>query len=236
MLREIVDLLYRDRVLGVLLVLEAPCHATNREDRKKIVFLKHECDFHQEGLFGINIIGLRPGFVNEDAPVNEVVVVPNTFGNELVKNNAQYSEGDAKKVCHMRIRKRQVNTLHLKDRRHLIEAGINIQEPTKPVPKGSSRIREESPIVPVQGPRIGSSGKESIPLDNKEEQVDYGHDDTDAYLTELDDVGDISDIDDEHDFRIVGEAMPTSFLVSGHFEPVIDFKGAYGVLVSVPAI
>ncbi|ONK56156.1 uncharacterized protein A4U43_C10F4720 [Asparagus officinalis] len=83
----------------------------------------------------------------------------------------------------------------------------------------------------MQEPRIGSSSKEPIPLDAIEEQVDYGHDDTDAYLTEPDDTGDIGDIggssymlDDEPDFEIVGEAMPTSFLASGHIEHVINFE------------
>ncbi|ONK76191.1 uncharacterized protein A4U43_C03F24900 [Asparagus officinalis] len=34
----------------------------------------------------------------------------------------------------------------------------------------------------------------------------------------------------------VGEAMPTSFLMSGHFDPVIDFEGTFGVLASAPTI
>ncbi|ONK61094.1 uncharacterized protein A4U43_C08F26190 [Asparagus officinalis] len=61
---------------------------TNKEDSVKIGILKYEGGFHQEGLFETNIIGLCPGFVNEDAPVNEVVIVPNTFRNDLVKINA----------------------------------------------------------------------------------------------------------------------------------------------------
>ncbi|ONK60106.1 uncharacterized protein A4U43_C08F14390 [Asparagus officinalis] len=99
--------------------------------------------------------------------------------------------------------------------------------------QGSSRISEESLAVPVQVPRIGSSGKDPIPLNDKEKQVDYGHDDTDAYLIEPDDVG---NIDYEPDFRTMDEAMPTSFLVSGRFEPMIDFEGTFGVLASTPAI
>ncbi|ONK74132.1 uncharacterized protein A4U43_C03F3100 [Asparagus officinalis] len=37
-------------------------------------------------------------------------------------------------------------------------------------------------------------GKEPIPLDDKEEQVDYGHDDIDAYLTEPEDAGNLGDV------------------------------------------
>ncbi|ONK58322.1 uncharacterized protein A4U43_C09F11010 [Asparagus officinalis] len=33
---------------------------------------------------------IRTGFVNEDTPINEVSIVPNTFGNEIVQNDAQY--------------------------------------------------------------------------------------------------------------------------------------------------
>ncbi|ONK81464.1 uncharacterized protein A4U43_C01F29410 [Asparagus officinalis] len=68
---------------------------TNRENSVKIGILKHESGFHQEGLFRTNIIGLRPGCVNEDALVNEVDVVPHTFENELVKIDAQYPDEDA---------------------------------------------------------------------------------------------------------------------------------------------
>ncbi|ONK64438.1 uncharacterized protein A4U43_C07F25930 [Asparagus officinalis] len=69
---------------------------TNREDGVKIGILKHGGVFCQEGLFRTNIIGLRPGFVNEDAPVNVVVVIPNTYGNELAKIDAQYPDADAR--------------------------------------------------------------------------------------------------------------------------------------------
>ncbi|ONK61093.1 uncharacterized protein A4U43_C08F26180 [Asparagus officinalis] len=69
--------------------------------------------------------------------------------------------------------------------------------------------------------RFFQERKEPIPLDDKEEQVNYGHDDTDAYLTELD------DIDDESDFETMGEVMPTSFPLSGHFEPVANFEGIF---------
>ncbi|ONK60966.1 uncharacterized protein A4U43_C08F24600 [Asparagus officinalis] len=89
---------------------------------------------------------------------------------------------------------------------------------SEPVPRDSSRIRKQYPTNPIQEPRIGSSGKEPIPLDDEEEQVDYGHNDTDTYLTELEDAGDLGDIgisDDESDFGAVGEAMSTPFSMSG---------------------
>ncbi|ONK80828.1 uncharacterized protein A4U43_C01F22220 [Asparagus officinalis] len=54
----------------------------------KIGILNYGGSFRQEGLYGTNIMGLRPSFVNEDALVNKVVIVPNTFGNELVKIDA----------------------------------------------------------------------------------------------------------------------------------------------------
>ncbi|ONK76246.1 uncharacterized protein A4U43_C03F25560 [Asparagus officinalis] len=101
-----------------------------------------------------------------------------------------------------------------------------------PVPRDSSRTREESPAVPVQKPRIGSSGKEPIPLEDKEEQVDYGHDNTDSYLTDPEDacnLGDIGDSNDESDFRVVGKAMLTPFPTSGGFGLVTDFEGTSGI-------
>ncbi|ONK79975.1 uncharacterized protein A4U43_C01F12430 [Asparagus officinalis] len=152
---------------------------TNREDSVKIGILKHRGGFPQEGLFGTNIIGLRPGFVNKDAPVNIVVVAPNTFGNELAKIDAQYLMG-----------------------RPGSQAGLERQ----------------------------------IPSDDKEKQVDYRHDDTDAYLTKPNDVGDLGDIsysaDNESDFWTMDEAMPTSIPASNCFEPVTYFEGASSVLVS----
>ncbi|ONK78329.1 uncharacterized protein A4U43_C02F17400 [Asparagus officinalis] len=42
------------------------------------------------------IKGYRLGFVHEDAQVNEVFVVPNTFGNELAKTDTQYTNGDTR--------------------------------------------------------------------------------------------------------------------------------------------
>ncbi|ONK73100.1 uncharacterized protein A4U43_C04F27190 [Asparagus officinalis] len=68
---------------------------TNREDTVKICILKYGRSFRQEGIFGTNIIRLHLGFVNKDALVNEVVVDPNTFGNELVID-AQYPDGDTR--------------------------------------------------------------------------------------------------------------------------------------------
>ncbi|ONK76296.1 uncharacterized protein A4U43_C03F26120 [Asparagus officinalis] len=98
------------------------------------------------------------------------------------------------------------------------------------MPRDSSRTREESPAVPVQEPRIASSGKEPIPLDNEEEQVEYGHDDINAYLTKLEDACDLCDIggsDDESDFGITDEEMPTSLPRSDRIEPVTSFEGAF---------
>ncbi|ONK78071.1 uncharacterized protein A4U43_C02F13990 [Asparagus officinalis] len=73
-------------------------------------------------------------------------------------------------------------------------------------------------------------GKESILLDDDEEQVDYEPDDTDTYLTEPYNVGLDGDIDvssyipdDEPDFGTMGEAVPVSFPTGGHFEPVVNF-------------
>ncbi|ONK57975.1 uncharacterized protein A4U43_C09F6350 [Asparagus officinalis] len=74
----------------------------------------------------------------------------------------------------------------------------------EPLLGDSLRIREESPIVPVQEPRVSFS-------DDDEEKVDYGYDDTDAYLTELEDAGDAGDVggssympDDEPNFEAMG--------------------------------
>ncbi|ONK80189.1 uncharacterized protein A4U43_C01F14890 [Asparagus officinalis] len=100
----------------------------------------------------------------------------------------------------------------------------------KPMPRDSSRIREESTVVIVQESRVDPSGKEPVPLDNDEEQVHYEYDDTDTYLTELDDA------DDESDFETMSEAVPVMFPTSGHFEPVVDFEGVFGVLEFAPAI
>ncbi|ONK58445.1 uncharacterized protein A4U43_C09F12840 [Asparagus officinalis] len=85
-----------------------------------------------------------------------------------------------------------------------------------------------------------AKGKEHILLDD-EEQVDYEFDETDTYLTAPDDRsfdGDIGDFsfmpNDEHDFGIIGGAVPMSFLASGNFEPVANFEG--GVLKYTPTI
>ncbi|ONK72579.1 uncharacterized protein A4U43_C04F20880 [Asparagus officinalis] len=105
------------------------------------------------------------------------------------------------------------------------------------MPRDSSWTREESPAILVQEPRVGSSSKEPIPLDNEEEQVDYGHDDTDTNLTKPEDadhIGDVEGLDDEYDFEAVGEAMSTPFPVSGGFKLVIDFASASSILVSTP--
>ncbi|ONK72580.1 uncharacterized protein A4U43_C04F20890 [Asparagus officinalis] len=69
---------------------------TKREDSVKICILKYVGDFRQEELYRTNIIRLRLGFVNKDVPVNKVAIVPNTFGNELVKIDVQYLDGDAR--------------------------------------------------------------------------------------------------------------------------------------------
>ncbi|ONK60957.1 uncharacterized protein A4U43_C08F24510 [Asparagus officinalis] len=49
-----------------------------------------------EGLYGVKVIGLHMGFIHEDAPVNEVIAVPNLFGNELSKTDARYPDGDTR--------------------------------------------------------------------------------------------------------------------------------------------
>ncbi|ONK58446.1 uncharacterized protein A4U43_C09F12860 [Asparagus officinalis] len=69
---------------------------TNRECSIKVGSLKHDGGFHQEVLYRVNIIGVHSGFINEDAPVNEVGVVQNTFGSELAKTDAQYPNGDTR--------------------------------------------------------------------------------------------------------------------------------------------
>ncbi|ONK76068.1 uncharacterized protein A4U43_C03F23550 [Asparagus officinalis] len=104
-------------------------------------------------------------------------------------------------------------------------------------------VREVAVVLNTLGNELAKIGsKEPIPLDDKEEQVDYGHNDTNAYLTNPDDVGNLGDIgsslympDDESDFGTIGEAIPTYFPTSGCFETVIDFEGASGILASVPA-
>ncbi|ONK78181.1 uncharacterized protein A4U43_C02F15390 [Asparagus officinalis] len=57
----------------------------------------------------------------------------------------------------------------------------------KPMARDSLRTREEFSAILVQGP-----SKEPIPIDDEEEQVDYEHDDTDAYLTRPNDSGDLT--------------------------------------------
>ncbi|ONK71954.1 uncharacterized protein A4U43_C04F14110 [Asparagus officinalis] len=94
----------------------------------------------------------------------------------------------------------------------------------EPLLGDSLRIREESPIVPVQEPRVSFS-------DDDEEKVDYGYDDTDAYLTELEDAGDAGDVGGSSYMPV-----PSSFSTSGHFKLVVDFEGASSTLESAPAI
>ncbi|ONK77855.1 uncharacterized protein A4U43_C02F11440 [Asparagus officinalis] len=69
---------------------------TRKEDRVKVVSLKHDDGFHQEGLYRVNVINLHLAFIHEDAPVNKVVIVLNIFGNELAKNDAQYPDRDTR--------------------------------------------------------------------------------------------------------------------------------------------
>ncbi|ONK73211.1 uncharacterized protein A4U43_C04F28440 [Asparagus officinalis] len=68
----------------------------NKEDNIKVGFLKYNGGFRQEGIYGVNIICLRLGFIHEDAPINEVPIVLNIFRNELVKTNAQYPNRDTR--------------------------------------------------------------------------------------------------------------------------------------------
>ncbi|ONK58286.1 uncharacterized protein A4U43_C09F10610 [Asparagus officinalis] len=98
----------------------------------------------------------------------------------------------------------------------------------KHVLRDSLRVKEESPMVPVQESRIIPSCKEAIPLDqdDDEKQVDYEPDDTDTHLSEPIDIGFSGNIGDssymlangETDLGIKGKAVPSSFLASGKFE------------------
>ncbi|ONK68543.1 uncharacterized protein A4U43_C05F13060 [Asparagus officinalis] len=65
-------------------------------DNVKVGSLKYDSGFRQEGLYGDSVTGLCLGFVNEDAPINEIVIVPNTFGNELAKTDEQYPNKDSR--------------------------------------------------------------------------------------------------------------------------------------------
>ncbi|ONK64538.1 uncharacterized protein A4U43_C07F27140 [Asparagus officinalis] len=73
----------------------------------------------------------------------------------------------------------------------------------EPVPRDSSRVREESPVVPIQDPKVISSGKEPIHVDDNVELVDYEDDDPNTYSIEPN---------------------------GSHFEPVVDFEVAFDVL------
>ncbi|ONK60133.1 uncharacterized protein A4U43_C08F14660 [Asparagus officinalis] len=87
--------------------------------------------------------------------------------------------------------------------------------------------------------RFFYAGKELIPLNDEEEQVDYGHDDTDAYLIKPDDEGNfvnVSGLDDESDFGIEGKEMPLSLPLSGHFEPAIAFECTSSILTLIPKV
>ncbi|ONK73171.1 uncharacterized protein A4U43_C04F28010 [Asparagus officinalis] len=77
--------------------------------------------------------------------------------------------------------------------------------------------------------------KEPIPLDDDEEQVDYENDDIDAYLIEPGDASFDNNVsgssykpDDDLNFKAIGEAIPTLFLMGSHFEPMDGFEGASG--------
>ncbi|ONK80016.1 uncharacterized protein A4U43_C01F12880 [Asparagus officinalis] len=182
-------------------------------------------------------MGLRLGFVNEDTPVNEVVVILNTFTNELVKIDAQYSDEDAKipswirsTDIHwwtrlMKVGKSQVNTLLLQDRLvSSFESGLSQQFVEEYLIGDGEKERGYNVFLLLYVLR--KIGKDHIPLNSKEEQVDYGHDDTNAYLTkpkDASDLGDIGSSDNESNFRIAGEEMPTSLPPSGGFELVTDF-------------
>ncbi|ONK64193.1 uncharacterized protein A4U43_C07F23070 [Asparagus officinalis] len=94
----------------------------------------------------------------------------------------------------------------------------------------------ETSIIGLHPVCIGlPDGKETIPLDDKEEQVDYGHDDNDAYLIEPEDAENSSDVggsDNDSDFTAMSEAMLAPFPMSSGFELNTSFEGASGVLAS----
>ncbi|ONK80827.1 uncharacterized protein A4U43_C01F22210 [Asparagus officinalis] len=86
--------------------------------------------------------------------------------------------------------------------------------------------RLERSLLWSQYKNLGLALQEPIPLEDKDEQVDYGHDDIDAYLTELEDacdLGDVGGLDDDSDFGIASEEMLTSLSLSGGSKSVTDF-------------
>ncbi|ONK58317.1 uncharacterized protein A4U43_C09F10960 [Asparagus officinalis] len=118
------------------------------------------------------------------------------------------------------------------------------------MPRDSLRIREEFPVVLMQKTKVSPSGKESIPLDDDEEQVDCEHDDTDAYLTEPDDEGLDGDINSSSYMLQLDRTKPPQFRImlhnglfspvgidrsipslrTSHFEPIVNVEGAFNVL------
>ncbi|ONK80590.1 uncharacterized protein A4U43_C01F19530 [Asparagus officinalis] len=93
-------------------------------------------------------------------------------------------------------------------------------------------------IVPPSEFQVSKTVKEPIPLDYKEEQVDYGHDDTDAYLTEPKNAGDLGDVgssDDESDFEAMSEATLAPFPMSSGFKWATEFEVASNVFSSALA-
>ncbi|ONK58248.1 uncharacterized protein A4U43_C09F10150 [Asparagus officinalis] len=95
------------------------------------------------------------------------------------------------------------------------------------------RVEEEYPAVPMQEPRVSSL--EPIPLDD-EEKMDYEHNDIETYLIEPNEADFNDDVGGSSYMLAMGKAIPMSFHVDGHFEPVIDFDGASGVLEPTSAI
>ncbi|ONK78182.1 uncharacterized protein A4U43_C02F15400 [Asparagus officinalis] len=91
-------------------------------------------------------------------------------------------------------------------------------------PAGTASVKQCIPVVNL------TFGEESIPLDDDAEQVDYEHDETDAYLIKLDDAG------DEPNFGAISEAVHVSFPIGSHFKLVVNFEGASAVLEPTPAI
>ncbi|ONK80362.1 uncharacterized protein A4U43_C01F16840 [Asparagus officinalis] len=118
-------------------------------------------------------------------------------------------------MCRMKIGRNREGILYLKGRLTLaFENHLNQQ------------IIEEH-LAEVEATKVRDN--KPISLD-EEKQVDYEPNYSNAYLTEPDDmsfncnIGDSSFmLDDEPDFKIIGEAFPTSFLASGNFEHIANF-------------
>ncbi|ONK60236.1 uncharacterized protein A4U43_C08F15850 [Asparagus officinalis] len=133
--------------------------------------LKYDSYFHQEGLFGVNIVGFRLSFIKDDDPV-KALIISNVFSHPLADADAQYPDE--------------------------FEDGSGVKVVVSPKVANTNLRDEFEDGSGVKGFTYLTSGKDSAFVDQEdlddEERVGY---ETDTYFFDPNDTSFEGDIDDE---------------------------------------